>query len=264
MGTEVGALIRDWRRQRRLSQLSLALETGVSSRHLSFVETGRSRPSADLLLALAEFLELPLRERNRLLLAGGYAPRYRETPLSSPAVAPVLAGLARLLELHEPYPGVVLDRQWNVVRANAAAERMLALLPPALREPPVNLFRASLRPDGLAAMTTNFAAWGAYLVDELERLADRSGDPALAALHDEVLAYGNVAALRRRRASSREEPPTLLVPCELALGRARLSLFTTLARIGTARDVTLAELTTELFYPADAESAATLRALATA
>jgi transcriptional regulator with XRE-family HTH domain len=260
MRDAVGPLLREWRQQRRVSQLTLAVETGVSARHLSFVETGRARPSAELLLTLAEFLALPLRERNRLLLAAGFAPRYSETPLTAPEVAPVLAGLRRLLALHEPYPGLVLDGKWNVVLANGPAVRLTASLPAFLREPAPNMFRASLHPEGFAARTTNFDAWGGYLLDELGRLADASGDPALAALADEVEGYPNVVALAKRRRRSAESAG-LLVPCELDLGGTRLSLFTTLARVGSARDVTLAELTTELFYPADEATAQALRVL---
>lgn len=256
--TGAGPMLREWRQRRRLSQMTLALETGVSTRHLSFVETGRARPSAELLLALGRFLDLPLRERNRLLLAGGYAPRFTETPLDAPEVAPVIEGLRRLLALHEPYPGVVLDRQWNVVLANASAARIVGMLPAELREPRVNMFRAGLHPSGIAAITTNFAAWGTYLLDELERSAASSGDAELAALASEVAEYPNVVALRAARARGAAPASGVLVPCELMVDGAKLSFFTTLARVGTPMDLTLAELTTELFYPADAATAAAL------
>jgi transcriptional regulator with XRE-family HTH domain len=149
-GISVGTLVRDWRSRRRLSQMELALDVGISPRHLSFVETGRSRPSADLLMTLAARLEVPLRERNRMLLSSGYAPRYSQQPLQARDMQPVRAALQRLLELHQPYPGLVLDRQWNVVLANDAALSLTALLPPALREPSLNIFRASLHPQGLS------------------------------------------------------------------------------------------------------------------
>lgn len=257
--TGAGPMLREWRQRRHMSQMTLALEAGVSTRHLSFVETGRARPSAELLLSLGRFLELPLRECNRLLLAGGFAPRYRESALDAPEIAPVLDGLRRLLALHEPYPGVVLDRQWNVVLANEAATRIVALLPTWLREPRINMFRAGLHPEGIAAITTNFEAWGAYLLDELERAANTTGDAGLAAIATEVGTYPNVVALRAARRRGGALASGVLVPCELRVHGATLSFFTTLARVGTATDLTLAELTTELFYPADAATAAALQ-----
>src|SRR5918911_3433837 len=144
----VGPLLRDWRHRRRRSQLDLALDVGVSPRHLSFVETGRSKPSPELLLALAELLEVPLRERNAFLLAAGYAPRYPQTPLEDPAMARVRTAVQRLLDSHDPYPGVAVDRLWNVVLANQAARRLVTHLPAALTGPPLNVFRACLHPDG--------------------------------------------------------------------------------------------------------------------
>ena len=258
----LGPLLREWRSRRRRSQMDLALDVGVSTRHLSFIETGRSRPSPGVLLALAEQLQVPLRERNRLLLAAGYAPRYAEQPLDAPAMEPVRQALQRLLDAHDPYPGVALDRQWNVVLANAAAQGLIGLLPPALRDPPLNLMRASLHPDGFSAHTDNFDDWGRYLVDTLQRLATSSGDPALLALDAEVRSYPTVQALRERPAPAVPAAPTLLLPCVMRLPQGTLSMFTTLTTFGTPRDVTLDELCVELFYPADAASQALLRAAA--
>jgi transcriptional regulator with XRE-family HTH domain len=257
----VGDLLRAWRAKRRLSQLEVGLSAGVSPRHLSFVETGRARASAELLVALGEVLQMPLRERNALLLAGGFAPRWSEQALDAPDMAAMRQAIARVLDAHDPYPGVALDRHWNVVVANRAAGRLLALLPPALAAAPVNVFRAGLHPNGIAAHTANFAAWGRYLLHELERLAEGSLDAATAALRDEVHAYPNVVALRAQPAPP-PRPGELLVPCVLDLHGQRLSLFTTLATFGSPRDVTLAELTVELFYPADAATAAVLRTMA--
>lgn len=270
-GPGVGALLREWRQRRRRSQLDLALDVGVSPRHLSFIETGRSRPSAAMLLALAERLDLPLRERNRLLLAAGHAPRYSHTDLASPAMAPVRAALQRLLDAHQPYPGVVLDRHWNVVLANATALQLVQALPPELAAPPLNMMRASLHPQGFAAITANFAEWGGYLVDALQRAVADSGDAQLVALRQEVEAWPNVRALREAAAQRGgrlvDEAPTLLLPCVLDLpgphSVMRLSLFTTLTSFGTPRDITLAELAVELFYPADAATEALLRAATT-
>ena len=258
----IGTLLRDWRARRRVSQLDLALDVGVSPRHLSFIETGRSRPSPAMLLALAERLEVPLRERNRLLLVAGYAPRYAERALDADAMQGVRAALQRLLDAHEPYPGLVLDRQWNVVQANRAAQALVALLPPALQVLPLNIFRASLHPQGFAAHTANFDQWGRYLLDTLARVATKTGDPALLALEQEVLQYANVQALRGRRDDApARDAPLLLVPCIVDLPRGRLSMFTTLTTFGSPRDVTLDELCVELFYPSDAASEAMLRAL---
>jgi len=254
-------MLRTWRGRRRVSQMSLALDAGVSTRHLSCVETGRARASPELLLSLAEQLALPLRERNRLLLAGGYAPRFGEAGLASPSLQAVTAALQRLLDAHHPYPGVALDRHWNVVLANQAAQAMVVHLPAFLHGPPLNVFRASLHPEGMAAWTLNFPAWGRYLLDELERVVAAGTDAATQALADEVLAYPNVVALRAQPAPA-DESPSPLIPCVLELGGHRLSLFTTLATLGSPRDVTLAELTVELFYPADAETEAVLRAKA--
>jgi transcriptional regulator with XRE-family HTH domain len=239
--------------------MDLALDVGMSTRHLSFIETGRSRPSPGALLALAERLQVPLRERNRLLLAAGYAPRYAERPLDSAEMEPVRQALQRLLDAHDPYPGVALDQQWNVVLANRAAQALVALLPPALQGPPLNIIRASLHPQGFAAITANFDDWGRYLVDTLQRLATQSGDPGLLALEAEVAQYPNVQALRAHAEPALPPPPALLVPCVLQLPQGRLSLFTMLTSFGSPRDITLAELCVELYYPADAASEAMLR-----
>lgn len=260
-GRQVGALVRHWRGLRRRSQLDLALDVGVSTRHLSFVETGRSRPSPALLLALAEELQVPLRERNQLLLAAGYAPRFSERGLDAAELAPVRAALQRLLAAHQPYPGVVLDRHWNLLLANPAAMALAALLPPVLTQPTINLFRASLHPDGLAALTVNFDEWAGYLLAQLRRLVAGSADAGLQALAQEVQQYPGVRRLAAQPTSA-HTAPLLLVPCELALPQGRLSMFTTLTSFGTPRDVTLDELCIELFYPTDAASEALLRAMA--
>ncbi len=258
----VGELLRGWRVKRRRSQLALALESGVSARHLSFIETGRSRPSPDVILALASELEIPLRARNDLLQAGGYAPRFTETSWSAPDLATVRESLQRLLDAHDPYPGVALDREWSVVLSNAAAQRMMALLPESLRTPTLNMFRASLHPDGFSAHTANFAEWGSYLVGELERLSESSADASVTSLLEEVSSYPNVRTLRRSGAAgvtAHAVAPSLLIPCVLTVGGTTLSMFTTLATLGSPRDITLAELTVELFYPSDEETVAALR-----
>lgn len=259
-----GPLLREWRGRRRRSQLDLASEAGVSTKHLSFVETGRAKPSRELLLTLARHLDVPLRDRNSLLLAAGYAPRFQETSIDAPVSQPVRASLERLLATHDPYPGIVLDRQWNIILANAAAHRMVAGLPMALTTPTVNVFRMSLHPDGLAAITVNFDEWCAAMLAQLRRLVVVSVDPTLVELEREVLAYPNVAAHVRTAPAldGLANEPTLLVPCCLQVGGAELSLFTMLTTFGTPRDITIDEIAVELFYPADDATARALRAAA--
>lgn len=259
-GTGPGPLLRDWRQRRRRSQLDLALEAGVSARHLSFVETGRAQPSPELLLALAEQLQMPLRERNTLLLAAGYAPKYRQTRLDDPAMTAIRDAMERLITLHDPYPGVVIDQCWNVVMANAAAAALTASVPPALAGPPLNVFRACLHPDGLAQATLNFPQWAAYLLGQLNRLAAVSADPAVGELAREVARYPTVAELGDWHRTARQHGAgPLLVPWQLELDGARLSLFTTVTTFAAPSDVTLAELAVELFYPADEQTAVVLR-----
>src|SRR4051794_24653056 len=251
----VGSLLRDWRARRRLSQMELALDADVSARHLSFVETGRSKPSRDLVLQLADHLEVPLRERNALLLAAGYAPAYAERPLGDEAMAPVRDALERLLKGHEPFPAVAVDRQWELVAANGPA---LALLTdgvaPELLEPPANTLRVSLHPDGLAPRIANLAEYSSHLLHLVAREAAATGDPALLALHEELRAYPGVV-------DETPHDPTgaLFLPLRLRAGDAELSFFSTLATFGTALDVTVAELRIESFYPANEATAAALR-----
>lgn len=259
----VGPLLREWRSRRRLSQLELAVDAGVSSRHLSFVETGRARPSPELLLTLARHLEVPLRERNSLLLAAGYAPRYHETPIDAPESQRVHDSLERLLSAHDPYPGVVLDRRWNIVLANQAAMRLVSGVPAELVQPAPNIFRISLHPRGMASVTLNFDEWATYLLTQLHRLVVRNPDPMFSALEEEVRSYPNVVDLLERSPMGvgREDEPQLLIPCRLLVDGVELSLFTTLTTFGTPRDITLDELTIELFFPADEATEETLRQL---
>jgi transcriptional regulator with XRE-family HTH domain len=239
--------------------MDLALEVGVSPRHLSFVETGRSKASPELLLALAEHLEVPLRERNLILLAGGYAPRFSRLPLDSGEMAQVHRTLQRILAGHDPYPGLVIDRYWNIVIANRGAEQLLTGLPAQVIAPEPNVFRISLHPDGLAERTLNFEEWARYLLGQLHRAARLTGDSGLAALVAEVTAYPNVAALGDSRTQPTGTEPALLVPLLLQSAGGNLSLFTTLTVFGTPQDVTLSELAVELFYPADGATEALLR-----
>ncbi len=270
--TALGTLLRAWRGKRKVSQMALALEVGVSPRHLSFVETGRANASAALVMQLARQLGLGLRESNELLLAAGFAPRFPETDFESAALANVRGAMQRLVAAHDPYPGVVMNRHWNIVHANQAATRMLRLLPPSLATPSVNMLRASLHPEGFAAMTENFDAWGRHLVDAIEGMARTSLDPAVAALRDEVLAYPNVQRLMAQPQPSAAAPSrasaagsdALLLPCVMRLGGQRLSLFSTKLALTTPLDVTLSELLIELFYPNDEATGAILRCEASA
>jgi transcriptional regulator with XRE-family HTH domain len=258
----VGELMRDWRTRRRRSQMDLALDVGVSTRHLSFVETGRSRPSPELVLAVAEHLEVPLRERNTMLLAAGYAPRYSQLPLDDPSMRHVRASLQRMLDAHDPYPGVVIDRQWNVVQSNTAASALTLGVAAELLGPPLNVYRVCLHPDGLAARTLNLPEWATYLLQQLRRTIVLTGDPELEALEREVHAYPGIAHLAAAAPEAVWDDPPLLVPVRLAAGDTELSLFTTLTTFGTPRDVTLDELAVELFFPADERTDAALRGAA--
>jgi transcriptional regulator with XRE-family HTH domain len=256
----VGDLLRGWRQRRRRSQLDLAVEAEVSARHLSFVETGRSRPSRELLLHLAEHLDVPLRDRNTLLLAAGYAPAHPRTPIDAPEMAPVRNALDAILAGHEPYPAVIVDHRWDVVTANGAA--LAVLVDGVARElltPPMNALRVTLHPDGLAPRIANLAEWAAHLVDRLQRQATASGDAALAALLDELLSYPGVAGSH----GEEDTAGRLFVPLRLRHDRVgELALFSTVATFGTALDLTVAELAIESFFPADDATARALRELA--
>jgi transcriptional regulator with XRE-family HTH domain len=252
----VGTLLRDWRRRRRLSQLDLALEAGVSARHLSFVETGRSKPSAQMVLHLADQLEVPLRDRNGLLLAAGYAPEYRRRALDEPEMAPVREALDLVLRGHEPYPAVVIDRAWNMVAGNASVAVLTAGVAPELLEPPVNVLRAGLHPDGMAPRIANLGEWRAHLLEQLERQVALTGDEGLAALYAELEGYPAPADDGEARAGLAD----IVVPLRLRRDDGgELTFFSTVATFGTAVDITVAELAIESFFPADAATAEALR-----
>ncbi|WP_203824199.1 helix-turn-helix domain-containing protein [Actinoplanes palleronii] len=242
----VGQLLRTWRDERRLSQLDLSARTGVSARHLSFVETGRSRPTPEMILRLAEELDVPLRQRNELLLAGGFAPAFPESDLDGPPLAVLLAGLRQVLAGHEPYPAVLVDRHWTMVDGNNAVARLTRGCAPELLEPPVNVLRLALHPDGMAGRIENLAEWRTHVLHRLDRQAAATADPVLRELRSEVGGYpgGEIAA----------RPDGLVVP----LRYDGLSFFSITSVLGTPRDVTLAELAIEAFLPADADTAAAL------
>ncbi len=253
--TSVGALLRGWRQRRHLSQLEVATGAGVSARHLSFIETGRSRPSREMVLYLAEHLEVPLRERNRLLLAAGFAPTYRETDLEAPEMRAVRDALERVLAGHEPYPAVVVDRRWNLVTANRAATVLLDGVDPGLLTPPVNVLRLSLSPAGMAPRIANLGEWADHLLSRLHRQVLLAGDEDLAGLEAELRSYPGIPPVRH----GVEGPGEIAVPLRLRSGdRGELRLLSTVATFGTAVDITLAELSIEAFFPADAATAAAL------
>lgn len=256
-----GTLLRRWRERRRMSQLELALEAEVSTRHLSCVETGRALPSREMLLRLAERLEVPLRERNALLLAAGYAPMYGERPLDDPAMAPARAAIAQLLAAHAPYPALAIDRHWTLVDANAPARALLSLVDPALLEPPVNALRISLHPRGLAAHILNLAEWRAHVFERLRQQVAVTADPVLSTLLTELRGLpGPEASLPDAAGPA----ASLVVPLRLATPAGELSLIGTTTVFGTPVDVTLSELAIESFFPADPQTAERLRAFAAA
>jgi transcriptional regulator with XRE-family HTH domain len=255
-----GELLRQWRERRRLSQLDLALAAETSARHLSFVETGRARPSRDMLLRLAEQLEVPLRERNHLLLAGGYAPVFGQAPLDAPQMAGVREALRKVLVGHEPYPAVVVDRSWNLVDANAAVAALLGSTDPALLAPPANVLRASLHPDGMAPRIVNLGEWRAHLFGRLRRQVALTGDPGLAELLDELRAY---PCDQPEPEVEVPGPGDVVVPLRLRHGGRELAFLSIMASFGTPLDVTVAELAIESFFPADPATGAVLRDLQT-
>jgi transcriptional regulator with XRE-family HTH domain len=245
-----GPMLRTWRTRRRLSQLDLALDANVSARHLSFVETGRSRPSETMVLHLAERLDVPLRDRNRLLLAAGYAPVYAERALYEPELSPIREALDQLLKAHEPFPAMVVDRGWNMVAANAATALLTASIPPHMLEPPVNTLRLALHPDALASRIENLGEWRAHLLRDLAAQVDDTGDEELQALYEELEGYPG----------PKQEPHAhdVFVPLKID----GLSFLTTRTTFGTAVDVTVSELAIESCFPADEHTARTLNAYA--
>ncbi|TYB41918.1 helix-turn-helix domain-containing protein [Actinomadura chibensis] len=251
----VGERLRAWRQRRRLSQLELASEADVSTRHLSFVETGRSTPSREMVLRLAEHLDVPLRDRNLLLVSAGYAPVFEETPIEEPRMDSVRAALRQVLDGHEPYPAVVVDRFWNLVDANGAAAFFMEGAAPELLEPPLNVLRLSMHPDGMARNILNLAEWRAHMIDRVRRHVALTADASLAQLHRELRSYpGDVA-----EASAPPPGHEVFVPLRLRLDGRELSFFTTIATFGTPVDITVAELAIESFYPADARTSEYLR-----
>jgi transcriptional regulator with XRE-family HTH domain len=257
----VGPLLRDWRRRRRLTQMELALDAGVSTRHLSFVETGRSRPSSDMVLHLAAQLEVPLRERNELLIAAGYAPHYADRGLQDPALAEIRAAVSRVLQAHEPFPAIAVDRYWDLVASNEALAPLLGGVAPELLAPPVNTIRLALHPDGVAPRIVNLGEYRADLIERLERAWRLTGDERLHELYDEMLGYPGPVAPDPPPAAAPHPAVTTLLRIRPAAGDdgPELAFFSTITTFGTAIDVTVSELAVEAFFPADPETAGALR-----
>ncbi|PPK70975.1 helix-turn-helix transcriptional regulator [Actinokineospora auranticolor] len=253
--SSVGTLLRGWRERRRLSQLALALRADISARHLSFVETGRSAPSRELVLLLADTLDLPLRERDHLLLAAGYAPVFGAEPLDSPRMVAVRAAVRQVLTGHEPYPAVAVDRGWHLLDANSGLAPLLAGVAPGLLVPPVNVLRLSLHPDGLAPRIANLGAWRAHLLARLRAQIALTADAALTDLHDELVAYpcdDPVSDLDPHTAD-------VVIPLRMRGPTGDLAFISTVTTFGTPVDITVAELAIESFFPADTATAEALR-----
>lgn len=260
-----GTLLRRWRGLRGLSQLALSLDAGVSARHLSWLEAGKAQPSRAMVLRLATRLELPLRERNALLVAAGYAPLYAERPLDDPALAPARAALQRLLNAFEPSPALAVDRHWNLVAHNRLVPPLVARAAPALLQPPANVLRMSLHPEGLAPMIDNLPAWRRYVLYRLDRQAAATGDPELQHLRTELAALPPPPGSPPWPPDDEEPAPAVsdvAVPLVLNTPLGTLRFLTTLTVFGAPRDVTLAELAVETLLPADEPTAAALRAFA--
>jgi transcriptional regulator with XRE-family HTH domain len=251
-----GALLREWRQRRNLSQFELALRSAVSARHLSFIETGRTRPSREMVLHLADRLDVPLRDRNRLLLAAGFAPVFGERSLDESEMAPVRQALERFLSAHEPYPAVVVDRRWNIVASNRGVAYLTRGVAAKLRTPPANALRIALHPDGLASQISNLSDWSGFLLGRLRREFEATGDPELEVLYQELVTYPGVAT--EDDPGDAPTPNDIMLKHELRLDDRNLALFCTFATFGTARDLTLAELTIVAFYPADPQTAEAL------
>ena len=257
----VGSLLREWRTRRAVTQLALALDTGISTRHLSFVETGRSKPGRDVLLRVGERLEIPFRERNRLLLAAGYAPAFPERPLSDPELAPVREAINVILAAHEPNPAVVVNRYWDVVAANSPMAALGEWVDPRLLEPPLNAMRVGLHPRGLARWIVNLGEVRAYFLGRLERQVALTGDPKLAALLDEVARYPGPEHERNPATAAVAQILTPTMRMRTPDSR-ELAFFATVATFGAAAEITTSELSIELAFPADTATAKALEHLA--
>jgi transcriptional regulator with XRE-family HTH domain len=256
--SRVGELIREWRTRRRLSQLDFATEAEISTRHLSFVETGRAQPSREMLLRLAELLEVPLRERNQMLIAAGFAPMFVERSLNDPALAAARAAVDTVLKGHEPYPALALDRHWNLLAANRMVMPLLAGVSASLLQQPINVLRLSLHPEGLAPRILNASEWRAHLFARLRRQIELSADAVLIELMKELSSYPKSAG----KSEDNHSANAVLVPLRMSTPAGVMSFISTTTVFGTPIDITLSELAIEAFFPADAATGEILRGLA--
>ncbi len=247
--------------RRRLSQLDFALDAEVSQRHLSFIESNRTKPSRDMILRIAERLDVPLRDRNAMLLAAGFAPHFRERPLDDPTLKAARAAIDLVLKGHEPYPAVAVDRHWTLIAANGAVAPLLQLVSDmALLEPPVNVLRLSLDPGGLAPHIRNFAEWRHHLLERLRRQIDISADPVLQRIDGELRALPQPKVQSRMEHSA--DDAAVMIPLQLATPLGVLNFFSTITVFGSPVEITLSEIALEAFYPADAATAEALRQMA--
>lgn len=253
---DFGALLRDWRQRRRMSQFDLAAEADLSTRHLSFVETGRAKPSREMVQRLAEALELPLRGCNSLLMAAGFAPSYPERAFETSPTAREL--VQRILDCHMPFPALAVNRHWHLVASNAAVPALMAGASPKLLEPPVNVLRLSLHPEGVAPRIANLADWKRHILERLRHQAAESGDPVLEELAEELRGYPAPAS--KTPAPATGEVP-IAVPLVFDSPAGQLSFLSTTTVFGTPAEVTLSELAIESFFPADAETGERLRTM---
>jgi transcriptional regulator with XRE-family HTH domain len=263
----VGQLLREWRQRRRCSQLHLACDAEISTRHLSFLETGRSVPSREMILRLAETMQIPFRERNLLLLAAGYAPAFSERKLGDPELEAARKAIDLVLKSQEPYPALAVDRHWNLTAANGCVAPLLKGADPKLLASPVNVLRLSLHPEGLAPNILNLQEWRGHLLERLRHQIEVTCDPVLADLMRELSQYARPARARMRTSAAnpqRRSGGSIVVPLELRIDDVTLSMFSTTTVFGTAMDVTLSEIAVESFFPADAATADALTAMAIA
>jgi transcriptional regulator with XRE-family HTH domain len=258
----VGDLLREWRQRRRLSQLDLAGDAEISARHLSFLETGRSAPSREMILRLAGRLKVPMRDQNILLVAAGYAPVFPETPLDAPALQAARSAVDRVLTGHEPYPALALDRHWTLVASNRTVPLLLAGVDPSLLQPPINVLRLTLHPAGLASRIANLGEWRAHLLERVSRQIELTADSVLVDLMRELRSYPAAARAKEGRGLAECEGARVGVPLQLVVEGGVLSFFSTTTVFGTPIDITLSELALEAFYPADAATAAAVRQIA--
>jgi transcriptional regulator with XRE-family HTH domain len=255
----VGNLLRTWRQRRRLSQLALACDAEISQRHLSFIESGRASPSREMIIHLAEQIDIPLRDRNVLLVAAGFAPMYRERPLDDPALQAARKALDVVLKGHAPNPALAVDRHWTLVAANRAVSPLLTGTGPELLQPPVNVLRLSLHPAGLAPRIVNLAQWREHILARLNRQVEVTADRVLADLLVELRAYPSGS--KSRDSAGAREFAGVVVPLQLNSPSGVLSFFSTTTVFGTPVDITLSELAIESFFPADAATAEVMRRL---